>query len=224
MHYPSGAQGWFLTMVNDCKIESTRIFHGPAHHSRICNRTAVVRHRDDTRILHLTHLGKFLAAASFCYRPNWKDISELRRQPLLDNEASNRRIVVDGIRVGHRANSSPTAGHCSSGPGCYRFFVFLTGFAEVYVEIDETRSDYKPGRIKHLSAFRKRFRRIQQTHDTTVFDQQIPTGVYLLRRVNHITVCDYQLHSLLTLRSRFCFFKVAVLISFVSLRPPRASR
>src|SRR6267143_5501947 len=119
MHYSARAQGWFLTMVNHCKIEPTCVFHGPAHHSRIWDRPAVVRDGDDARIFHLTHLGKFIAAASFCYRPNWKDIRELGRLPLLDNEASNRGIVVDGIRVGHRANSRPTAGHCGSGPSRY---------------------------------------------------------------------------------------------------------
>jgi hypothetical protein len=58
------------------------------------------------------------------------------------------------------------------------------------VQIYETRRDDEARRVEHVSVFRGGFAAIKKINDAAVFDQQISPGVYLLRRIDHVSVGD----------------------------------
>ena len=72
--------------------------------------------------------------------------------------------------------------------------------------------DDQSGRVENVRLFGNGLAAIEQTNNTAIFNQHASTtGVNLLRRIDHVTICNQQLHSWFTLRSRFCFLAAVFL-------------
>src|SRR5215510_10450786 len=113
MHYATGAEGRILTMIDYGKIKTSRVFHRPAHHSRIGNWPSVIGDCDYACILHLAHLSQLPAATAFGNGADRKHIGQPGCFTLLNYEARDSWIVVDGVGIRHRTNAGPTPCHRS---------------------------------------------------------------------------------------------------------------
>src|SRR5215475_14950820 len=109
VHGPASRAAAILAMIDYSEIEIARIFQRAPHDSRIGHGLPVVADRYYAGRLHLTDLGQLFAFRSLSDRADWKDVGEFRRAALFDDEASDRRIVVDRLRVRHAADGRETA-------------------------------------------------------------------------------------------------------------------
>ena len=90
-------------------------------------------------------------------------------------------------------------------------------------QIDKARSHYQTCCIDQFCVIRHRFAPADNVNDAPVFNQNIPAGVDVGRRVNHISVCNQQLHGLPVFPLRR-FFDVVFSVSTASSRVPPASK
>ena len=81
-------------------------------------------------------------------------------------------------------------------PVAIGLFVLLTRFAQMRVQIDKAGRDDQSGGVENVRLFGNLLAPIKQTYDTAVFNQEASTtGVNLLRGIDHVTICNQQLHS-----------------------------
>ena len=81
-------------------------------------------------------------------RADWKNVCELSRMALFNHETSHRWIVVYWIRVGHCADTRPSACH-RRGRACGNcLLVLLSGLAQMRVKIDKAWRHDQSGRIE----------------------------------------------------------------------------
>ena len=190
VHDAPTRQRFVFAVIDDRQIESARVFHRAAHHRRRRHGPPVVRNRNDAGVFHLAHLGEFRPFRLFRDRANRKHVREIRALCLLDYKARHGRVVIDWMRVGHRANCREAAGDRGRRAAGNRFFVFLPRLAQVHVQVDETGRDDQTGRIDHLGILGNGIAVTLQTNDAPVFDEQTPARVRSLRRVDDVTVFD----------------------------------
>ena len=88
-----------------------------------------------------------------------------------DDVTDDRRIVADGISVGHTANLRKAAGNCRRTAAGDIFFVLKTRLAQVNVHIDQTGENIQLRRVDHPGACA--FDGCTDLFDLAVFQQQI---------------------------------------------------
>jgi hypothetical protein len=58
------------------------------------------------------------------------------------------------------------------------------------VQIDKTGRDDQACGVENLRVFGNTLGSSEQTGNAAVFNQQVSAGIDLLRRIDHVTVCD----------------------------------
>src|SRR4029453_2369776 len=111
MHDAAPTEGRLLAMIDDRQVESVCVFHRSSHHPWSGHWTPVVRHSDDSGVLHFTHFGEFFSGTRLSNRSDRKYIRELGRLTFINHKPGNSRVVVHRIGVWHRADASPTSGN-----------------------------------------------------------------------------------------------------------------
>ena len=123
-------------------------------------------------------------------RADRKDVGESGRFSLFDDEARDGWIIVHWIGVWHRADGSVAARDRSQRARLNRLFIFLSGFAQVRVQINEAGRDDETCRVEHLRTFGYVVAATEERRNAPVFNQEILAAVDPLRRIDHVTVGD----------------------------------
>src|SRR5262245_26550979 len=125
-------------MIDHGEVEIARIFHRASHYPRIDHWLSVVADRHDARRLHFADFGQMLAFRSLRDSADRENVGEFRRTALLDDEASDRRIVIDRFRVRHAADGREPARDSRARARSDGLFVFIARLAQMGVKINET--------------------------------------------------------------------------------------
>jgi hypothetical protein len=124
-------------VLNHRHVEYAGVFEGAAHHARRHDAHPVIADGDRSRFAKLAHLGQFRASL-----PDG-DGADGVKDGRSDLARASEHEVRDGARVVHRlgvrhdADVRVAAGCRSAESRRDVFFVFVTGFAQVCVQIDE---------------------------------------------------------------------------------------
>src|SRR5678810_739556 len=107
------------------------------------------------------------------------DIAELRqagRSGLRQNQCGDVRAVIDRNRVRHAGDGGEPTGHGGGRAGSHGFLVLLTGLTEVYVHVDEARTDHEVRRnLDHRCAASRQI--ASDTCDATASDDHVERPV-----------------------------------------------
>jgi hypothetical protein len=105
--------------------------------------------------------------------------------------------MMVSLRMGrHAAHGSKSTGRRRRGSGCDAFLVALAGFAQVYVQVDETWSDDQRPGVEDFIRTAANLVRSRDLNDSTVAQQHVHECVQLRGGVDDATAFDQQ-------RSRF---------------------
>src|SRR5439155_11466166 len=104
--------------------------------------------------------------------------------------------VVDGLRVRHAADGGEAAGRRGAGAGLHGLLVLVAGLAEVDVNVDQAGTHDLAGRVEDLGALPGGPLDVPAgLRDQPVLHQHVLDGVDAVRRIDHATVPDEELHS-----------------------------
>ena len=126
------------------------VFHGSAHQLAVADWLAIICYRDNSGFFHLTIFSKtssfaFVADCAGRINPRWAVSS------FFYNKTGYRGSIVDWFGVWHADNGGKAASCCRTGAAFNGFFIFLAGFSQMNVHINETRRDPFAGCIDNLS-------------------------------------------------------------------------
>ena len=133
------------------QIERAAIIHHLAQQLGGGDGVSIVADPDDPRFLHCTDFRQSFAPTAQRGRADGPNARASNRSGALQDGARHGGIVVDGPRVGHRANSSEAAARCGTGSCFDGFGAFTARLAQMTVHIDEPRRNYKARGINRLT-------------------------------------------------------------------------
>jgi hypothetical protein len=105
---------------------------------------------------HLTHLGERLPFESFGDGSNGEHIGAARRGRLLTDLGDDRRVIGDGVGIGHRAHRRVPADRGRARTRGDGLFVFLTRLPQVGMHIDQSRGENEAFAVDEIGVVRRR--------------------------------------------------------------------
>ena len=96
-------------------------------------------------------------------------------------DAARQRSRLRLRQGGHRADRSEAARDRGRRARRDSLFVFLSGLAQVRVEVYEAGRDDEPRRVEDLDALGCRLTAAEQSSHATVFNQDVAAAVHILR-------------------------------------------
>ncbi len=141
-------------MADDREIKGAGIFHGPPHDFTIVNRPTVIAHRNTTGFAQFAHFRKRFTLETFGDGPDRKNIGQFCFGGPLKDVVSYRLVIVDGVGIRHTGYGSEATRHRSLDAGLNVFLIFITGFPEMNMDIDQPRNHQPVCRVEYLSIAR----------------------------------------------------------------------
>jgi hypothetical protein len=113
------------------------VLQGAAHHARVGDAAAVVGDGDAARGAQVGHLRELATGLTAGDGADGVDAHEPVVAPLGDDHLGDGAVVVDGLRVGHRAHHDEAPGGGGAGARDDVLFVLVARLAQVRVQVDE---------------------------------------------------------------------------------------
>jgi hypothetical protein len=102
-------------------------------------------------------------------------------------------VIVHRIGVGHAGNGREAARHGGGCAGRHRFFVFLSGLAQVHVDVDQPGRHDPPGfQIQHLRAVRRQIP--SDPRDPAILDAHVESTVASTDGIYHSSTLEQHRH------------------------------
>ena len=152
---------------------------------------AVVGNRDDSRLAHRRDFRDGFAFAADAGRANGPHAHVAMRLGAIDDEARDGRVVVHRLGVRHAANGREAAARGGKRAGLDGFGIFLPGFAQVHVHINEARRDDQAGGVEDFRAVgTSDFSRRGDFGDALAVQQNVARRIGLRRGIEHAAVLN----------------------------------
>ena len=181
-------------MVNNHLIEHISIFHSATHKVCTLHIPSIIRECYSACFSHATHAGKLFPFQSFGNRTD----NVYLDYPGFFHPFLNGSQYGSGINyragIGHSGYTGYPASGSGLGPCVNIFFSCLSRFAEMYVHINQPRSDKTSGGIIHFSSLL--IRMAAQGNNLPVFDYHIPLFMLSSCRIYDGSVFNYELQCL----------------------------
>ena len=182
MQGAAGGERHLLAVVNKRQACGLRTPQRLAHESRLLNAAPVVGERNGPGGLHCCGVGQFPPLAS---KGDGGRLQHAHNAPGLiprDDIAEHVHRINRRCRVGHRENGGETAGGGGARAGGNILLVRLARFAQVYMQVEESRAQHQPLQIHHLDCGRCEPRPVR---DHAVLDKNIPHQLPARFRIHH---------------------------------------
>src|SRR3954452_1252993 len=182
MHVAASTQVEVLAVLDQWQVQRPAILHGPSNHSCIHHRPAVIRDRDSAGPLHGSNSREFFASTALRDCSDRVHTHNRVSIGLFADIAGNCGVVVNRLRIGHTADGRETA--CGRGPrsALDGFSVLKARFAEVNVDVDETRSNNLARGVEPLASSWVLNVRADLTNDP-VLDRNVTDAVQVFHRI-----------------------------------------
>jgi hypothetical protein len=177
------------------------VLQGAAHHARVGDAAAVVGDGDAARGAQVGHLRELATGLTAGDGADGVDAHEPVVAPLGDDHLGDGAVVVDGLRVGHRAHHDEAPGGGGAGARDDVLFVLVARLAQVRVQVDEARTAQRPRasmRCTDSPAMPLR-RTTADARDAALLDHQIGLFVAAVLRVDDPCRSDHQHHGRATM-------------------------
>jgi hypothetical protein len=178
-------------MLSDYHVEHGGILEGSQHHGGVLDPPTVIGETDSSRFRHESHFRKLNTLKSLCESPHRVNV-RFSRLPGFSVDVLDVGIVLDrGFGVLHANDGGKTRRNGRCRAACYRFFFFVTGLAEVNMDVDQTGRYQLTGGIDHLAPWTVWYRVLELLPDRlnpAINDEHITLSVDSVRRVKDPTV------------------------------------
>ncbi len=158
VHVGSGREIVVFGVLNDRQIEGLCVLKRAAHDGARHHADAVVAHRDGARFPKLCHLGQIFALLPHGDGTDGMKAWTTHLGGSPQHHLGDRAGVVDRLGVGHHTDVRKAARGRRSQSAPDVLFVFLTGLAQVCVQIDEGGQDPFAGAVDDSGALAARSR------------------------------------------------------------------
>ena len=183
-----------LGVADHRRAERQRVLHRPAIEIRIHDALAVVGERHAAGLGQLGELGQLLAAEPARHRADRVDAHAAFAARFVEDVVGDRAVVVDGLRVGHRAHGGEATGRGRARTGRDGLLVLVAGLAQVDVHVDESRTDDFARRVDDLPALGRRELR-PDARDRAALDEDVGDRVDLVGGIDDTPVADQEAHA-----------------------------
>ena len=150
MHHPMRCEVGVLTMRNHRESEHARIFQGTAHQLAIHHRLSIIGDTDHPRLAQLADFCQTFPRQAYRDGADRKHLHQADGTCLLENILGDRRIIIDRIRIGHARNRGETTSHRGRSAALDAFLVFIAGFTQMSMDVDQARDHQQTTRIDHF--------------------------------------------------------------------------
>jgi hypothetical protein len=130
-----------FAVIDDWRNQHARVFQCTTHQQRRCNRSAIVGKRDAACGLLFAKLGELLSRRSQRHCADRVYACEPGLGGFLQDELCDARMIIDRFSIRHTCHGREATSNCRCGTTRDRLFVFLPGFSQVHVNIDEAGND-----------------------------------------------------------------------------------
>ena len=152
VHRRSPRETRILRVLNHRHCEESGVLERPAQQVPVADPVPVVGKRDRAGAPHFPELGELLPPAAARDGPDRIDARGPGFRAPRRDECGHGAVVVDRVRIRHRADRREAAGRRGGCAGCDRLRVFAPRLAQVDVEIDEPGKDEQPRGVKDEGA------------------------------------------------------------------------
>ncbi len=156
MHVPAGREVLDLAVRDNRQTDRARVFHRVEQCARVTYRVAVIAESNNARRCQIRQLSQLLTFARPGNRTCRIDMTRGGLSAFVESAHRVSRIRW-WIGVRHRHNAGNATRNGGLRTGCNRFFVLVTGLAQVNVDIHQSRRNNTTGYVDCASrSFRAR--------------------------------------------------------------------
>ena len=148
MHTAVALEPGIQSIEEHRQVESRCVLHGAPHDQGALDRTVCIANADATGFSKCCHIGELFSGQIPGQGAQRVDPGTFDSPGPLSYHVNHCRCVNNGFRISRAAHTGDSSRHSSAQFAEHGGLVFLSRFSQPGLQVDQPRTDDKPGRVE----------------------------------------------------------------------------